>query len=315
MRVQKKHHWDTFLEDAQNMWQAARYLQPDSTAAFAKIPVLKTGERDTVEDDEGIAQTLITTFFPEGRAVSAPSDDAEDYNQLPTVPLTMTEVERAIHHASSWKAPGTDGMPAVVWQKLWAVVKEVIFRIFHRSLTTGRLPRAFKVAKIVPLRKPDKPDYEQPGAYRPISLLSALGKALEAIVAERISYLAETHHLLPNNHFGARKSRSTAQALITLQERIYDAWRERKVLSLISFDVKGAYNGVNKHVLLHRLKARRVPEMLVQWVANFCSDRRATVVVNGHDSTTYDLAHPGLPQGPHCPLFCFSSSTPTWCRT
>jgi ribonuclease HI len=297
MRVQKKQHWDTFLEDRQNIWQACRYLQPDSTAAFAKISALKTGERETVEDDEGIARTLITAFFPEGRAVSATLGDPEDYGQLPTVPLTMIEVERAIHHASSWKAPGTDSMPAVVWQKLWAEVKEVIFRIFRQSLATGRLPRAFKVAKIVPLRKPDKRDYEQPGAYRPISLLSTLGKALEAIIAERISYLAETHHLLPNNHFGARKSRSTAQALMMLQERIYDAWRERKILSLVSFDVKGAYNGVNKDILLHRLRARQVPEMLVQWVANFCSDRRATVVVNGHESATYDLAHPGLPQG------------------
>jgi ribonuclease HI len=299
MRVQKKQHWDGFLEDAENIWQAARYLQPDSTAVFAKIPVLKTAGGGRTEDDENIAQTLVATFFPEGRdrATSSPATDAGGYDQLATVPLTMIEVERAIHQASSWKAAGVDGMPAVVWQKLWAVVKEAIFHIFHQSLATGRLPRAFNVAKIVPLRKPDKPDYEVPGAYRPISLLSTLGKALEAIVAERISYLAETHNLLPNNHFGARKARSTAQALTMLQERIYDAWRERKVLSLISFDVKGAYNGVNKDVLLHRLRARRVPETLVQWVDGFCSKRRATVVVNGHDSPTYDLTSPGLPQG------------------
>jgi hypothetical protein len=68
------------LEDAQNIWQASRYLQPDSTTAFPKIPMLKTGKGGTCDDDEGIAQSLIATFFPEGRAVSAPLDDAEDYN-------------------------------------------------------------------------------------------------------------------------------------------------------------------------------------------------------------------------------------------
>ena len=82
-----------------------------------------------------------------------------------------------------------------------------------------------------------------------------------------------------------------------LQERIYDAWRERKVLSLVSFDVKGACNGVNHQVLLQRLRARQLPEMLVNWVASFCTERRATVTVNGHNSATMDLLHPGLPQG------------------
>lgn len=74
-------------------------------------------------------------------------------------------------------------------------------------------------------------------------------------------------------------------------------WRERKVLSLVSFDVKGAYNGVNKDVLLHRLRAQQLPELLVRWMDDFCSERRTTVVANGYDSATYDLAIPGLPQG------------------
>lgn len=34
------------------------------------------------------------------------------------------------------------------------------------------------------------------------------------------------------------------QALLLLQEDVYNAWRSKKVLNLVSFDVKGAYNGV-----------------------------------------------------------------------
>lgn len=92
-----------------------------------------------------------------------------------------------------------------------------------------------------------------------------------------------------------------------LQERIYDAWRDRKVLSLVSFDVKGACNGVNKEVLLHRLRERRIPENLVRWIDDFYSRRRASLTVNGHDSPIYDLVHAELPQGsPPSPiLFLF----------
>jgi hypothetical protein len=111
----------------------------------------------------------------------------------------------------------------------------------------------------------------------PISLHATLGKILESVVAERISHAVETYGLLPTSHFGARKQRSAEQALVFLQERIYTAWHGRRVLSLVSFDVKGAYNGVCKERLLQRMKARGIPEDLLRWVEAFCSERTATI--------------------------------------
>jgi hypothetical protein len=68
------------------------------------------------------------------------------------------------------------------------------------------------------------------------------------------------------------KQRSAEQALLLLQEQIYTAWRGRRVVSLISFDVKGAYNGVYKGRLLQSMKARGIPESLILWVEAFCSE-------------------------------------------
>src|SRR2546421_10596874 len=66
---------------------------------------------------------------------------------------------------------------------------------------------------------------------------------------------------------------------------------------MVSFDIKGAYNGVNKDILVHRLRERRVPEPIVQWVYQFCSDRRASIMINGQESEVMDVEHAGLPQG------------------
>ena len=49
-------------------------------------------------------------------------------------------------------------------------------------------------------------------------------KGLEAIIATRLSYLAERYGLLPPNHFGARKQRSCEQALDVVVKRILEAW-------------------------------------------------------------------------------------------
>ena len=116
-------------------------------------------------------------------------------------------------------------------------------------------------------------------------------------MAERISFAAETFGLLPANHFGARKRRSANQALTILQEQTYQAWRMGKVLSLVSFDVKGAYNGVCRERLLQRLRARGMPSALVRWIKAFCTHRSASIMINGQTTAQYQLAQAGLPQG------------------
>ncbi|KAF1934601.1 hypothetical protein EJ02DRAFT_363347 [Clathrospora elynae] len=46
------------------------------------------------------------------------------------------------------------------------------------------------------LKKPGKPDYSAPKAYRVIALLSCLGKVIERLLAKRLSALAEVSILL-----------------------------------------------------------------------------------------------------------------------
>lgn len=48
------------------------------------------------------------------------------------------------------------------------------------------------------LQKPKKLDYSAPRAYRLISLLNTLGKLIEAVIAQRLSYLAKKYGLLPD---------------------------------------------------------------------------------------------------------------------
>lgn len=297
IRQQKKNHWQEFLADDTNIWKAAKYLDANRGTSFDKIPQLTRADGSRTEDSREQAEELLATFFP------PLPDRIEDEGERPQRPpvsfpeITLDEVERQLSAAKSWKAPGEDGLPVAVWKQIWPVVKDRVLALFRASIDEGELPQQWRHAKIIPLKKPNKNDYGIAKAWRPISLLSTLGKVLECVMAERISHAVETFGLLPASHFGARKQRSAEQALVLLQEHIYNAWRKRKVLSLVSFDVKGAYNGVYKERLLQRLKARGIPEKMVRWVDAFCSQRTASILVNGQESEAQQLPQAGLPQG------------------
>jgi hypothetical protein len=89
------------------------------------------------------------------------------------------------------------------------------------------------------------------------------GKALESLVAERIAYLVEEYGLLPKIHFGARKQRSTTHAMSYLCEDVFKTWHGKTTLSLVSFNVKGAYNNMATEPELRRLQQQQLPEKIV----------------------------------------------------
>ena len=64
IRKQKKTHWDEFLADDANIWEATKYLNPDGSSAFDKIPPLKRTDGSTTTDKTEQAMELLATFFP-----------------------------------------------------------------------------------------------------------------------------------------------------------------------------------------------------------------------------------------------------------
>lgn len=174
----------------------------------------------------------------------------------------------------------------------------------------GYYPNQWKQAWIVVLRKPGKPDYSAPGAYRPISLLNTLGKILEAVMARRLSYWAEKYSLLPDTQFGGRPGRNTEQALLVLANSVDRAWGRSRVVTLIAFDLKGAFNGVHQFSLDARLRAKGIPLKARRWISSFMADRQASVTFDDFETDNLPLENAGLAQGsPLSPiLFGFYNS-------
>jgi hypothetical protein len=53
----------------------------------------------------------------------------------------MEEVERRLWETKSWKAPGEDRLPAIVWKQVWPSVRHNILNIFQALLEEGTIPK------------------------------------------------------------------------------------------------------------------------------------------------------------------------------
>ena len=112
----------------------------------------------------------------------------------------------------------------------------------------------FWTARTIVLRKPSKPDYSDSGAWLPIALLSILGKVIKALMAYRLSDLAEREGLLPDSQMGNRTNRSTETALELLVEQIHTVWKASNQVALVLLlDIASAFDTVNHVRLLDNL--------------------------------------------------------------
>ncbi|CRL31177.1 RNA-directed DNA polymerase (reverse transcriptase) [Penicillium camemberti] len=78
----------------------------------------------------------------------------------------------------------------------------------------------------------------------------------------------------------------------------------------MAFDLKGAFNGVNKVSLDSCLWVRRILTVVIKWIASFISDRHASIGFNDFRTRATLLANAGLVRGlPLSPiLFAFFNS-------
>lgn len=283
--------------DARQIWNLSRWAR-DRSPYQAYTPPIKAPDGQLLFLPEQKADALAESFF--APPPTADLSDLRGYRyprpaNLP--PISAREVRTAIMRPGAFKAPGTDDIPNRVLQASVDQLAPLLADLFNVCLTDGYCPRHFREARTIALRKPGKSDYSIPKSYRPIALLNTIGKALEGIMATRIGYLAETHHLLPNFHFGGRKGQGTDVALHAVTEAIRNAWKRGKVASVL-LDISGAFDNTSHRRLLHNLRKRRIHKQIIAWIESFLSESFTTLELPEYCRPRSQVPT-GIPQGSH----------------
>ena len=299
----KRNHWRDWLEKAEDpdIWTANKYISAATADGNnARIPTLKAkvgGTEVTAVSNDEKSKMLAQMFFPERRTAERPeAEEEEPTTALKMDPLTREQIAKHMAKLKPYKAPGPDGIPNIVLTRCADILTDRLYYIYDAMIKRGLFYEPWKAFTTVVLRKPGKPNYNVPKAYRPIALINTQVKVLTAILAEQMMYYTEKSNLLPANHFGGRKGRNATDAVHLLVHKIKSAWRKGKVASVLFLDIEGAFPNADNTQLLINLTKRKIPRVLVNLVANMLKDRRTTLKFDSYKSENITLNN-GIGQG------------------
>ena len=178
----KRNHWRDWLEKSTDLdlWTVHRYVTaPAGDRGKTRIPDLAvTTENGSsrARNNEEKGQMLAKVFFPQKLETHKMSmqQEPEEEPVCKADAITKDQIKRALARLKPYKAPGPDSIPNIVLIRCTDVLIDRLWYIYTAIWDRNMYYAPWKEFTTVVLRKPGKPRYDTPKAYRPIALLNTL---------------------------------------------------------------------------------------------------------------------------------------------
>ena len=262
------------------------------------IPPLKnpdgttsTGSREKADIFADLFATKMMVRHPER---PPPRLTPECDQTVTSVEITRGHVEQLLRATDTRKATGPDNVSPHVLKKCAHELSGPLTMIFNACLRENKWPTIWKEARVVPVHK--KNSRSDPQNYRPISLLSVVGKVFERILAQTITEHLDDNGLLSHKQFGFRHFRSTSDLLLLLTKVWQDSLDNGLDTIVVALDIAGAFDRVWHEGLIEKLRAKGIQGSLLSLLSNYLHDRTLKVVVNGQSSRSLPI-NASVPQG------------------
>ena len=221
-------------------------------------------------------------------------EDAKKLDEEFNVVITRGEIEENLRNLKN-KSPGPDGISNELIKSLHSAYLDDLLDIFNQCLHTSCYPNDWKYGHIIPIHKPGKPA-DKCSSYRPIVLLSCLGKLFERIINKRLEFFIESKNKLNSSQFGFRPKKGTADVLTQLGENIEDTFMKQQFCAVVYIDLEGAFDRVWRHGLLYKLTKIGICGRTLALIEDYLTERYMSVQIQGTNSSKL-LFKTGVPQG------------------
>ena len=217
-------------------------------------------------------------------------------NDTDSIPrIDVAQLDSLLMETKAHSAPGEDSVTYDILKLCSSKTRGIICRLFNECLSQNVFPCAWKSAKVRMLPKPGRDKY-QACNYRPISLLSCLGKMLERYIYKYLLQELNQKQFFNKNQAGFRKNRMTGEHLFRLAQQTSNGFKQRKCTLGLFLDVKAAFDSVWKNGLKSKINKIGLSRQVRNLLFSFLDERTLRVCVDGTWSEIVSL-EAGTPQG------------------
>ena len=114
-----------------------------------------------------------------------------------------------------------------------------------------------------------------------------VSQVFEKLVNNRIVDYLEKCGLFSDFQYGFRSSRSTADLLTVVSDRIARAFNRSGTTRAVALDISKAFDRVWHAGLLHKLKSYGISDQIFGLISSFLSNKQFRVVMDGKSSQEY----------------------------
>ena len=148
--------------------------------------------------------------------------------------------------------------------------------IVNKSLAQGKYPSTWKIAHVIAIFK--KGDSSLPSNYRPISLISCVGRVMEKVIYKHVYKHLHSNNLIYQYQSGFLPEHSTVHQLIELHNTILNSLENKEFSCFVSCDFSKAFDKVWHNELIHKMNSYGIKGNLLSWFKNYIHKRKQKVV-------------------------------------
>ena len=209
------------------------------------------------------------------------------------ITVHVTDVAKLFKRVNTRKATGPDNIGGKVLKSCAWQLAVPFQMLFQKSFDLKCLPVCWKSAVIVPVAK--KQHSLHCNDFRPVALTSIAMKCFERLFMQQL--LPSVSPLIDSLQFAYQPKKSVNDAVLALIQRITEHTDNLGCYARACFaDFSSAFNTMQVHVLIEKLKQFRVKPALILWIKDFLMNRKQRVKVKNALSDTITI-NTGSPQG------------------